>query len=326
MQRLGKVLGRLIALFVVVGTGLWAMAPQEPVDRVISFDLAEVGDDIDAYLAQREAAFPDITPGTQKRVVWAGQPGTKTSVSVVYIHGFSATSEEIRPVPDQVADALGANLFYTRLAGHGRGGAAMAEPQAGDWIEDMAEALIIGRRIGNRVIVIATSTGGTLAAIAATDPQLSSNMAGVVLVSPNFGLASPAAKILDLPFARWWGPKVAGESRAFTAANPQQARYWTTQYPTIALFPMAALVKEALAQDYSTTKVPALFIYSEQDQVVDPTATAVIRDAWGAAVATDIRVMGPQDDASSHVIAGDILSPGQTEEVTARIVDWARAL
>ena len=69
-----------------------------------------------------------------------------------------------------------------RLAGHGRSGAAMAEPLAGDWIEDMAEAMAIGRRLGDRVVVIATSTGGTLAAIAATDPVLSEGLAGVVLV------------------------------------------------------------------------------------------------------------------------------------------------
>ena len=82
-----------------------------------------------------------------KRIVWAGAAGQKTPLAVIYVHGFSASAEEIRPVPDEVAKALGANLFYTRLAGHGRSGDAMAEPLAGDWIEDMAEAMAILQKL-----------------------------------------------------------------------------------------------------------------------------------------------------------------------------------
>lgn len=326
MRWFGKALGRLFVFLVVAGVALWLFAPQEPVDRVIAFDATSIGADIDAYLATKEAAFVDITENTQKRVIWSGEAGVKTPLSIVYIHGFSATSEEIRPVPDMVAKALGANLFFTRLAGHGRGEAAMSEPLAGDWIEDMAEAMAIGRRIGDRVVVISTSTGATLAAIAATDPALSADMAGVVLISPNFGLRSASARILDLPFARWWGPKVAGETRSVATSNPMQARYWTTRYATSALFPMAALIREAKAQDYSAAKMPVLFIYAEADQVIDPAAIPAIRDAWAGPVTEDRRVMGPGDDPSSHVIAGDLLSPGQTAEVAAEITAWAQGL
>ena len=35
---------------------------------------------------------------------------------------------------------------------------------------------------------------------------------------------------------------------------------------------------------------------------------------------------GPGDDPDAHVLAGDILSPGLTETVTARIVSWAQGL
>ena len=36
--------------------------------------------------------------------------------------------------------------------------------------------------------------------------------------------------------------------------------------------------------------------------------------------------MQGDDDPYAHVIAGDILSPGQTEPVIAIITDWARGL
>lgn len=326
MRRFGRVLGRLLALLVLIGAALWAFAPEEPVDRDIAFDPTSLPADIQPWLDQREQQFADLRPAAAKRIHWAGEAGARTPLAIVYLHGFSASAEEIRPVPDLVAKALGANLFYTRLAGHGRSGAAMAEPLAGDWIEDMAEAMAIGRRLGDRVLVIATSTGATLAAIGATDPVLSQDLAGVVMVSPNFGVQSLAGRILDMPFARHWGPVVAGESRSFTGQNPAQDQHWTTSYPTVALFPMAALVRHARALDYSAVTLPALVIYSPDDQVVSPTRTEAVMAGWGGPLQMVQRTMGPGDDPSSHVIAGDILSPGQTAETARLIVDWARGL
>ena len=78
----------------------------------------------------------------------------------------------MRPLPDKVAAALGANLFYTRLTGHGQDGAAMAEGSVNAWINDYAEAIAIGRAIGDKVVVIGTSTGASLATWAASQPAL----------------------------------------------------------------------------------------------------------------------------------------------------------
>lgn len=325
MHKVGWV---LIALALLVGA-LWALEPADLPDREVAFDPAKLpagAADLPDWLAEQEAAVPDLRPGAEKRIVWAGTPGAKTPLAVVYLHGFSATGEEIRPVPDQVAAALGANLFFTRLAGHGRSGAAMAEPAAGDWIEDTAEALAIGQRLGDRVLVIATSTGGTLAAMAASDPRLNEGLAGVVLVSPNFGLRPWAGKILDLPWARVWGPVLAGAERSFPPKNAAHEAHWTTTYPTAALFPMASLVRYARGLDYSAAKVPLLLIQSPEDQVVSPTAAREVLAGWGGPVRMEERHMGPDDDPYSHVIAGDILSPGQTAATVALILDWAAGL
>jgi alpha-beta hydrolase superfamily lysophospholipase len=315
-------------LLVLVATlaALWLLAPREPVDREISFDPASLGPDLDAWLAASEAQVPDLTEGSAKRIVWAGDKGAKTPLALVYVHGFSATAEEIRPVPDQVARSLGANLYFTRLAGHGRSGDAMATATAGDWIEDMAEAMAMGRRLGDRVLVMGTSTGATLAAIAATDPALSTDMAGIVMISPNFRVNNPAAMILELPFARQWGPLVAGDTRSFTPVNAGHAAHWTTSYPTLALFPMAALLREARAQDYAAAQMPLLVIFSPDDQVIDPAAIGPVAAGWGGPVQVEERRMGPDDDPFSHVIAGDILSPGQTADTVALILTWAGGL
>lgn len=315
----------MVALACVVGL-IWLFAPREPVNMEITFDAATLPEDLDTYLEQAEGHLPDVTPGAEKRIIWHGARGAQTDLAVVYVHGFSATSEEIRPVPDRVADALGANLYFTRLTGHGRDGAAMATATVGDWMQDVAQAYAIGRRIGKEVIVISTSTGATLAAATALDPQISQGIKGHVMVSPNFALANPAGVLLGWPGARYWAPLLVGKERSFETRNAAHARYWTTQYPTVATMPMAAIVRWVRAVDWGAAQVPVLFVFSDADRVVSPRATRKVAARWGAPATLQTISMGQDDDDYAHIIAGDILSPGQTERAVALIVDWARGL
>ncbi|CTQ50802.1 alpha/beta hydrolase [Jannaschia donghaensis] len=329
MRRVFRGLGWLFGIVVVVGAALWTFGPYEPVDTDVSFDASAVPDDIDGWLADRESQVPDVAPEAAKRVVWAGAPGTRTDLVLVYVHGFSATLWETRPLVDRLGADLGANVFYTRLTGHGRDGAAMATATAGDWIEDMAEAMAVALKLGDCVVVIGTSTGGTLAAILAADPDLAdlmTDVAGLIFISPNFRVANPAAKLLSLPAARYWAPLVAGESRSFEAVNARHARHWTTRYPTIALLPMQATIDHAAALDFARPDVPALFWYSPQDRVVDASATRAVAETWGGE-ATIVEVKVPEgDDPYFHVIAGDILSPAGTAAAIQAMADWLRTL
>ena len=56
--------------------------------------------------------------------------------SEVYIHGFTASSEEVRPLPDKIANDLNANLFFTRLTGHGRNSKAMELCSISSWMNE----------------------------------------------------------------------------------------------------------------------------------------------------------------------------------------------
>lgn len=157
MRRTARILAGLILVLGLALAAAWAVAPREPFDLVPAFDDGALPADLDNYLAAREATVGGIVPGTEKRILWAGAKGVRTAWAVVYLHGFSATSEEIRPVPDVVAKGLGANLYFARFAGHGLGPDRFAGPSVNDWMIDVAEALAIGKRIGERVLVIATS-------------------------------------------------------------------------------------------------------------------------------------------------------------------------
>ncbi len=304
------------------GAALWAFGPYEPVDLSASFEPRRFGEGVGVYFETVESAYSDITPGAEKRVIWAGQPEGRTPLSVVYIHGFSATSEEIRPVPDRVAAALGANLVYTRLAGHGRPGAAMAEPTVNDWMQDVAEALAAARAVGDRVVVIATSTGATLMTAATLDPALSQDLVGLAMISPNYGVNHPAAPLLTWPAARYWLPLLVGKERNFPARSLEHGRFWTTSYPSVAAMPMAALVRAVIALPVEKAQTPALFWYSLQDRVVRPDLTTGVAARWGGPVEVKNHTPGPGDDPYAHVMAGDIMSPGQTEAAVEDILSW----
>lgn len=315
---------RLFAILAAAAVLLWIFGPYEPVELHAAFNPARFSEDVPAYFAAREAALPDIRPGTEKRVIWAGAPGEKTGVVVVYLHGFSASSEEIRPVPDRIAQALGANLVYTRLAGHGRTGPAMAEPAIADWTRDTAEALAAARMLGEQVVIVATSTGATLAVAAAMDPVMSQDVVAMVLVSPNFGINSAAAPLLTFPAARHWLPLIAGRTRDTRPDSAEEARFWTTSYPSVALMPMAALVQEVRGLDVSRIPIPALFWFSPEDRVVRPDLTQDIARRWGGPVAVRLVTMGPGDDPNAHVVAGAIKSPGQTDLAVTEMTAWLK--
>ena len=326
MKWLAKWLTRSVLALVVLAAIFWAVGPYEDATLEVQFDDAVLQGGVSAYLDRVESAYTDITPGVQKRVIWADAPERRTQWAVVYIHGFSATSEEIRPVPDRIAEALGANLVMTRLQGHGRGSDAMAEGTVIGWMTDTAEALAVARAVGERVLVISTSTGGTLVAAAAQNPDIFKSVAGAIFVSPNFGVNSPLAPLLTFPAARYWLPLLAGERRGFEPLNEEQARFWTTEYPSVAALPMGALVQKVLALDMSRAAVPALFWFSDEDRVVDPSATRKVASEWGGPVQITNPELTARDDPYAHVIAGDIISPGQTAAAVSGMLDWVGGL
>ncbi len=326
MRGVGKFLGRLIVVLFVVGGLMWVFGPYEKISVTSEITDADIPEDVVAHLDAKEAQIAGLTAGVEKRVVWFAEEGARSDQVIVYVHGFSATSEEIRPVPDQVAAELGANLVFTRLAGHGLDGDALAQASVQQWADDLAEALAVARKIGDEVVIVATSTGATLVAAMADQSEVMDRVAGLVLISPNFAINNPLAALLTMPAARHWVPLVGGADRSWEPQNEGHATYWTTSYPTVAVLQMAALVKFAAEKDYSGNLIPTLFWFSDDDKVVDAAVTREIAQGWGGNVVMGVREIGEAGDPHSHVIAGDILSPGETAEAVREMVGFIEEL
>lgn len=280
-----------------------------------------IPDQIDQYLAASENRFTDIRSGTEKKIIWADSNSPSiTPYSIVYIHGFSASRQEVAPLCDRLAKHLSANLFYTRLTGHGRSGEAMREVTVDALLNDANEALEIGKRTGNKVILIGSSTGGTLATWLSTR-QSSDSIAAIILLSPNFGLKRKESELLLFPWGKTILNLLEGEYYSFTPVNELQDKYWTTRYPTNALLSMIGLVDLVRQNATSNVNIPALVLYSEKDKIID---IELIKSQFQQ-FASPIKKLVPipnSTDPQQHILAGDALSPVSTDDVLKTITEF----
>jgi esterase/lipase len=314
-----------IVVFILVCLIIYFLGPRMHIEPKITIDAALITKDPDAYLQNAEARFTDIKDGARKQIIWA-DPTTKsrTEYAVLYIHGFSASAGEVRPLPDLVASRLKANLYFTRLTGHGRTQPdAMGEATLNSWLNDYAEAIAIGHAIADKLIIVSTSTGGTITAWGLTQAELSRNVAAAIFLSPNFGVKSAGAFLLTGPWASQLTRIIIGKRAGFKPDNVLHAKYWTTDYPSSALLPMAQTVKLAVNAPLQDIKTPALFVYSSFDNVVRPEKTMDIVGRWGGK--TQSIDVGDIGTGSNHVIAGDALSPQMTAPLTEKIIGWLAA-
>lgn len=315
-----RILLVVIPLLALGAAGLWFAGPREPADPTIRFEASAIGEDPDAYLARTEADVANLRPDAAKEIVWAyPESRARTPLAIVYVHGFGGSKSETRPLADDVAKAMGANLYYARLTGHGQDRSALASARVNDWLNDLAEALAVGHAIGNEVVVVGHSTGGTLVAYAATRPELRDRMNAVVLLSPNFGAADSRAWMLDLPWARELMPYVENPTVDIDPRGDAD-----NAVPTAALLPMAALVRAARGADYAAATLPALVFYAPNDRVVVSAKARELMTRWaGPHRLIEIADSG---DPLQHILAGDARSPQTTAGIAERIVYWLRSL
>ena len=264
---------------------------------------------IDAYLKEKEAQFP-VKPNNESRVVWANTPGEKTAYAVVYLHGWSASSEEGNPVHRKIAEDLGANLYLPRLDSHGLDVEdAMLELTADALIDSAKEALAIAQLLGERVVIIATSNGGALALHLA---RAVNNLDALVLYSPNIEIYDWTAKLLDDP----WGLQLARliKGSDFNEIEMPETRkaYWYDKYRLESLPHLQAFVHYTMRPGtFRAVKAPVFLGYyykneEEQDKVVSVEAMLEMYKYLGTPDSLKQKVAFP--NAGDHILASPLAS------------------
>lgn len=243
----------------------------KPKTPVYSNDMPQVPSGADAlvsYVANEEAAHK-LKKDNEARIIWFNDTLKEvTPYSIVYLHGFSASQEEGDPVHRSIAKQYGCNLYLSRLAEHGIDTTEiMANLTADKYWESAKEALAIGRRLGQKVILMGTSTGGTLALkLAAEYPDVYA----LVLMSPNIEIDDPNAWLLNNP----WGLQIARmvksgkyiESTSDT--RPEYKQYWTPKYRIEAAVALEELLESSMTPaTFHRIDQPALVLYYYKDDV-----------------------------------------------------------
>lgn len=314
-----RALAALAAILgVLVSAGLAGpLFPFHPQPSQIAARVAQAPD-VEAWLRESEARHPGIRPGLGKTIVWRDPAlRTRTPLSLVYVHGFSASRRDISPVIEKVARTLRANAFFTRLAAHGLSTPeefAAVTPQ--DWLDDAREAVAVGERIGERVVLVGLSTGALLAAMVAQEHP--PGLAALVLLSPNFGLRDWRAKFLSGPLGPLIARLVIGRDHSFEPENARHGEYWTHRLPSRGIVALMDLVNHARDVHLTDINVPVLVIYTDKDGVVDTdlivSRFAEIRDRRKRIV--DL------PSATRHELTGAALAPDTIGAVVQEIVDF----
>ncbi|MFL5729859.1 MAG: alpha/beta hydrolase, partial [Cytophagaceae bacterium] len=229
---------------------------------------------------------------------------------IVYIHGFSASQGEGIPLHTEFARRYGCNLYLCRLYEHGL---TEEEPMLNmdpeKLLESAKKAVAVGKQLGDSVILMSTSSGGTLSLyIASGNPDIHS----IITYSPNIDLYDEKSWLLT----ERWGLQLArlilgGKYYSFDGPEGYK-KYWTYRYRIEALISLKTLVNATMHQEtFGKIKQPLFLGYyykneKEQDNVVSVKRMQEMFDQVGTNADRKRKVNFP--NSGTHIIASDLWS------------------
>ena len=267
----------------------------------------------EAYLQAKNSALK-IKPDNESRIIWANDSlKNKTSYCLLYLHGFSASWYEGNPVHVDFAHRYGMNLYIPLLASHGIDTPeALIDMTPDRLYESAKEALVAAQVLGEKVILMSTSTGGTLSLkLAAEFPEL---ISGLILYSPNVAINNGAAFLLSKP----WGLQIArsvykGNYRITnTDFASEDCRYWNCKYRLEAVVYLQQLVEATMKNEtFSKVNKPVFLGYyykdeENQDKVVKVDAMLKMFDELGTPGNLKQKIAFPE--AGDHPIGSKLFS------------------
>lgn len=308
-MRIAKIMGViLLTLILIYWMGPKPKHPQYSKDLPVIPDSAQ---QLEGYIKAKESQHK-LKPDNEARIIWYNDSlKQKTEYAVVYLHGFSASNKEGDPVHINFAKKYGCNLYLSRLAEHGIDTTEPLQNFTADGVWNSAkEAFEIGSKIGQKIILISTSTGGTLALKLAADYPAA--ISALILLSPNIEINDPNAWLLNNP----WGLQVAhlvkGTYNVFPDTSAIESQYWNNKYRMEAAVELEELLETTMkASTFAKVKQPALLCYYYKDEIHQDSTVKV------SAMKRMFRELGTPDDkkmevaipnAGAHVIGSYIKS------------------
>jgi pimeloyl-ACP methyl ester carboxylesterase len=300
----------------------YCLGPTMP-KPVLDKNLPSITDSVGRYVDSIESSKM-IRPGNGAKIIWADEiHKTGTEYVLLYLHGFSASWHEGYPVNDDFSKRYGCNAFLARLASQGLKSDNPLIDMTPDRLYESAKlALVIARQLGRKVIIMGTSTGGTLGLMLASDfPEM---VDGLILYSPNIRIKQSTSFLMSKP----WGLQIArlyfgGKFRVTNDdPNGEYCKYWNCRYRAEGAVYLQQLIDEKMKADlFRSVKCPVFLGYyykdkENQDQIVSVSAALKMFDQLGTPASLKQSKAFP--NAGAHVIASNLTSKcvNEVEEAT----------
>jgi len=173
------------------------------------------------------------------------------------------------------------------------------------------EALAVGEQLGDKVILMSTSTGGTLSLLLAS--KYPDKVSALINFSPNVRINDPAAFLLNDP----WGLQIArlamgGKERVTGPENDESSKYWNNKYRLEAVVNLQQLVETSMKPDtFKKVHCPSLTVaYYKDEQHQDPTVKVEAEEWMNDELATpkELKRFVKLPNVGAHPLASSIFS------------------
>ncbi|WP_138431300.1 alpha/beta hydrolase [Fodinibius saliphilus] len=270
---------------------------------------------LDGFLKNHESAY-DLKPGTEAQIIWANPSKVQqTEYAIVYLHGFRASHPEGDPVHKAIAQKTGCNLYLSRLAEHGiKSEHPLINLTEESLLQSAKFSFEIGKRIGKKIILMGTSTGGSLALYLASQEMLKKRISSLILYSPLIQFFGIKQQLLTNTSVRKFLALIPGKKHLITNSNSTYAedRIWNKKYALGGALSLGAFVQHNMQKKlFKRIDHPVFVGYyfknkNEQDTVVSVKAIKKMIKHLDSRTELTRTVNFP--DAKSHVICSSLLS------------------
>lgn len=306
-------------LIVAAAFGALALAPVDPLtegpgpDPALSYEAA-----VARFAAERAAISEPLNPLCEPQLRTHGQ---KTDRVVVLIHGVSSCPRAFETFAP-VLFSGGANVLVPLLPQHGhadRATHAMATLTAASLRDAAADAVDIAAGLGDEIVILGISAGGTAAAWAA---QNRAEVDRAILVAPFFGLAGFGIEANEfLMKAMLWLPDLTlykdfGEREAWT--DMPHAYVSQSSRAIGEIIRLGETVRQEAAQTPPAAGEIAA-ILNDADKAVSNALTDELLAAWAENGAAVTRFSFGEDRGLGHELI-DPMEPNADTGLTHRLI------
>lgn len=328
MKRILRIFGLVILLAIVVYL-LGPKPPKAELNKDLPSISASIGN-VERFVENNDAGLK-IKPDNESRIIWANDSvKERTDYCVLYLHGFSASWYEGFPANVEFSRYFGCNAYFPRLASHGIDTEDQLIDMTPDRLwESAKEALMVARLLGKKVIIMSTSTGGTLGLKLASDfPEY---VDGLILYSPNIRINNSTAFLLSKPWGLQIGRKAIGGTHRTVNDDfkSKDCMYWNCKYRVEAIVFLQQLVEKTMSKPtFENVTTPVFLGYYYKDEAnQDPTVRvdAMLKMFDQLGTSNDAKVKLAFPEAGSHVIACELTS-GSYRDVTAETIKFGKEI